>query len=343
MTTKKGKKEMISKRLAFRLSTLLLFVLLMALAVQQYATYMRQEEIHRATTMDFVTSRLGTIAGDVQEEGLNGRTAISELLSFFAAYSSVSAASEATYRARLEEYLATHESVLFARYIPEDGGGPALSVGEGEDIPSAGEEGSPFDPLVEASTTLKNGEVILSSLTEYVSPQNEHMLLLYGIAPVRHAGATYGYLEFGFTLMPLLEQVKQSERADEWLMLLDNNGRYLVDREGAISISGSIFNDYPPSVTDRIFSGHPSGDFIYEGKVFAFRHVMVSGMKYRPDDRQYWVLLDVSDENKLFSESATMLQQYLATAIAFLLIISVLGYLLFLMYRKQHYDHAPGT
>jgi hypothetical protein len=334
--------RLMSRRLAIRVIAALIVVLLGSVVLQQHFTFSRQEEIHRATTMDFMNNRLAALASDIQASSLSGRSATNALLSYFAAYSSVSAADARLYQAKLEEYLIARPNARFVRYVPEDGGGPALAAGDERGVPTAGEEGSPFTELVEASSTLRSGEMLLSGLTDLASPEGEESVMLYGISPVRHGQKTFGYLEFGYSMTPLLNDVKHARREGEWLFLLDNYGRYLTGPDGDVPLEASFFDDYPPAVTDAVYGPNPSGDFVQGGKVFMYRHIMVPGIRYGLGERQYWVLVNVSDEGQLFSDSANTRREYVLTLVTLMLLVLTCAALVWVLQRQHNQPHAAS-
>lgn len=326
MTTKPHK-EVLSRTALKRIAFALLAVLFLSILIHEFNSFERQVREYEASVTSLAEERLASIAEDMHGYILEGLRDIQTLSAVVGEYDT-----PGMRQGSLDRFVNERGTLYFARYVTADG----TSLESGVPLPPAGDADDPFVPLRALSEQQGKNQIVTSELQSYaLAASQEGMSLVYLYMPAS-AGA---YLAIAFAVDPLFEQVRQGERAGEWLMLLDAQGRYLVGTDGEMHLQESFFEDYPQDVTERIFGSEEAGIFVHDGQVFTYRHVMTPGVTVGITDRQYWVLLEISEERDLYSETRDLELQRIASLATFALLILMLGWCMALLARRPNPRH----
>ena len=313
-------------RAMVRSMAVLLVVLFAAVALHEYRLFSVQEALHRAQTLDVITTRVAVIAADLQGYSIAGLGNVRALVTALELAPRMREPEAAFYQRELDRFAEEHRSFYFARYIPEQG----TPVHAGEDvIPSAGEPESPFTELAELARLPGSDEVMASGLVERRSPAGARTPIIYLLVEATSPERQNGRLELALDLTPLFGIVRESARPDERLMLLDGDGKYLVATGGERGPDALFREDYPSQVADAIFGDKTAGTFAYGGEIFVFRHVMVPGVRTGIAPDRYWVLVSAaSGPAAFFDNDYIARERWLSFGLFSILILALAGFLL---------------
>lgn len=307
----------------FITAALLLLVLLVSFIFHDGGRMREINGLYRSYASDTAKQRLAAIGSTMRDYVLSG------LGSVIALATSVLESPDAdVLQERLVRFVNDHDHFHFARYVSPDGvrieaGRPAFSPGE-ED---------PFPELAALSEERGHSGLVASRLYELPQVVGDSTWVIYVYVPLVYQETFRGALELGFAVDPLFAEVARAERDAEILVLLDNEGNYLVSPSNEPPRATSFFEDYPHVVTGKIFGENKTGVFTHDGTVFTFRHSMIPGIQLGDAEDNHWVLLSIADEARVYPASNRYTMEHMGASITFTILIAMLAAVLGALWR----------